>query len=125
MVVSISLKNKERDIIKSIECEELGIDLVTVPYTCKTFDSIWEFVYTKLHSLEITTLPVDRESSQLEYQTTHRPNMSELQELRDLAAAKGGVCLSSVYEGSAHPHLIQCANKDHDPFRMTKFDLVS
>ncbi len=116
-------EQQDRDNIKTAECKELGIALVTVPYTCKTFDSIWEFVYTKLQSLEITTLPVDREDSQLKYQTTHRPKMKDLQELHNLAAAKGGVCLSTVYEGSSHPHMLHCANPDHPPFRMTKNDL--
>ncbi len=116
-------EQQERDNIKAAECEELGIALVTVPYTCKTFDAIWDFVQNRLQALNITVLPVDREDSQLKYQTTHRPKMNDLQELHDLAAAKGGVCLSNVYEGSSHPHMLHCANPDHPPFGMTKNDL--
>jgi hypothetical protein len=112
-----------RDATKVEECTELGISLVVVPYTCKTFESIWVFVKQALGEFNIPTLDVDIETAQGEYQQSFRPLMSMMQQFHALATAKCGVCISSVYEGETHPYTYQCANPNHDPFGMTKFDI--
>ncbi len=113
-----------RDEIKSDECADMGIRLIIVPYTCKTFESIWECVTKELVDFGIQLLDVDMTASQSEYQQSFRPLMSNMQTFHDLATAKGGACVSSAYEGETHAYTYQCKDPSHDPFTMTKFDII-
>ena len=82
-------------------CEEHNVKVIIVPYHIKTVD-LKDYIFEQLKALNLgINLNVD---TQIEYVVSN-----ELEELREIAKKRGGVCLSNIYLGVTEKHKFQCS----------------
>lgn len=81
-----------RDKLKEKRCEELGIVLLVIPYTVDPADHV-SFIVNELSERGFQ-FKIEPEDINFD---NYYPTKSELQEIQDIAEAKGGKCLSNEY----------------------------
>jgi len=98
----------ERDIFKEGRCEELGIELLVIPYTIDPKNHI-SFITEELikRGFQFTVEP-----SEITFDNYY-PTMRELEEIQEIAISRGGKCLSVVYTGVDNKMEFVCENEHH------------
>ena len=99
-------ERKRKDDEKLELCKEKDINLITIPYWASNTDqSLISFIKTKLNEMNIPFINKEVKVEQNVYK-------KKLKALKDLAASKGGECLSDVYHGVKVKLKFKCKN-DH------------
>lgn len=99
--------NKRRlyDDVKRKLCEEKGVKLIEIPFSIKQKDYFRYIIeQCKQKNIEINS------NININYRELSLPVRSKLQEMKDIAQAKDGECLSGVYLGNSIKLLWQCKN---------------
>lgn len=97
-------KQKSKDRAKKKQCKELGIKLITI--SCRKVsddNSLVKYIWKKISKLNIPVCDIKDIDLELFYSDNHK-----LEELRVIAAKKGGECLSNQYINARTPILFRC-----------------
>lgn len=110
-------EQQNRDIQKLKECEELGITLIVIPYTYNTFDTIKEYIISKIDLLEDYK---DKYNKNLDWELLKKEfykefellkeNPDEFIELKKIIESKNGLCISDKYINTKHKLQVKCSN---------------
>lgn len=113
----IDIKERmERDRYKEKRCEELGIDLIVIPYTISPEEHV-TFITSELAKRGFTFKVQPKDITFDNYY----PTKQELEEIQDLAKRKGGTCLSDVYINIDNKMDFICKRNHH--FSMSPYNV--
>lgn len=93
-------KQQDRDFAKKVLCEEMGIQLFIIPYTTK---NLVNHIVKFLSKTGRKIYPVDETKFK-------SPVYYKLEELHQIAQARGGKCLSTRYLGNGHNLQWECCH---------------
>jgi len=96
-------KRKAYDNIKRKLCEEKGVKLIEIPFSIKQKD-YFNYIIEQCKKMSVKI----NSSKHIDYRTLSIFTKTKLQEMKDLAATKGGDCISTAYLGNAEKLSWKC-----------------
>ncbi|WP_052728592.1 hypothetical protein [Domibacillus tundrae] len=87
------IKRRADDKRKQKMCNELGINLIIIPYTLENDESLFSFICEKLDELKVKIIMSKEDFNMKDFYK----HFSKLRELREIAKQRGGTLLSNEY----------------------------
>ena len=123
-------EQQKRDNKKFKECNELEISLIIIPYNYNTFDTIKDFIISKLDTIEkyksVYIKHLNWKDLKIEFYKEFellKENPNEFIEIKKFIENKNGVCISEKYINTKNKLQIKCSYEDHPIFEMNSTDL--